>query len=136
MPSPPSRWTLRARLLASVLALFTLVMVATGAVTVLGTGSYLEGELVRDLQSAVGRATARGGMELAPGQSGRMGPVRGPSGAPGGGEQLVLVLASDGAVAGAPGMVTLIVFDDALPALFRATTLNEYVCPAVNPRLL
>ena len=31
MPSPPSRWTLQAKLLASVLALFSVIMLATGA---------------------------------------------------------------------------------------------------------
>ena len=41
MPTAPSRWTLRTKLLASVLALFAVVMLATSALTVLVTRSYL-----------------------------------------------------------------------------------------------
>ena len=52
MPSSPSRWTLRTKLLASVLALFSLVMLATSALTVLETRRYLEAQLVEDLDAA------------------------------------------------------------------------------------
>ena len=59
MPHPPSRWTLRTKLLASVLALFTLVMLATSALTVLETRRYLEIQLAEDLQGATGRELDR-----------------------------------------------------------------------------
>ena len=44
MPPPPSRWTLRTKLLASVLVLFVVVMLATSALTVLETRRYLEAQ--------------------------------------------------------------------------------------------
>ena len=103
MPSPPSRWTLRAKLLASMLALFSIVMLATGALTVLETRRYLEVGLVSDLDAAVGRVD--GGRVVAPGDAdgdGRVGPGRGRGGpgAPGGGSDvLVLGLTPSGAVA-------------------------------------
>ena len=59
MPHPPSRWTLRTKLLASVLALFTVVMLATSALTVLETRRYLETQLAEDLQGATGRELDR-----------------------------------------------------------------------------
>ena len=55
MPTSPSHWTLRAKLLASVLALFTVVMLATSALTVLMTRSYLTTQLGKDLQGASNR---------------------------------------------------------------------------------
>ena len=47
MPTPPSQWTLRTKLLASVLALFTVVMLATSALTVLKTRNYLTTQLAQ-----------------------------------------------------------------------------------------
>ena len=55
MPSPPSRWTLQAKLLASVLALFSVIMLATGALTLLETQRYLERGLVSDLSTVLSR---------------------------------------------------------------------------------
>ena len=60
MPTPPSRWTLRTKLLASVLALFTVVMLATSALTVLETQRYLTAQLVKDLDGAVDRVRTTG----------------------------------------------------------------------------
>ena len=97
MPPPPSRWTLRTKLLASVLVLFTLVMVATGALTVLETRRQLDGQLTRDLQGALARTIDRAGVDAD--GDGREGPPRGPIGAPGGGTTLYLALTPTGAVA-------------------------------------
>ena len=97
MPSPPSRWTLQAKLLASVLALFSVIMLATGALTLLETQRYLERGLVSDLSTVLSRVDVdpdRDGRTL--GQRGR---GDGPAGAPGGGDVLVLGLNADGTVA-------------------------------------
>ena len=106
MPHPPSRWTLRTKLLASVLALFTLVMLATSALTVLETRRYLEIQLAEDLQGATGReldrpANANGMANRNPNanRGTRIAQGRGPVGAPGGGDVLVLGLEPDGTVA-------------------------------------
>ncbi len=96
-PPPPSRWTLRTKLLASVLVLFTLVMVATGALTVLETRRQLDGQLTRDLRGALARTIDRAGVDAD--GDGREGPPRGPIGAPGGGTTLYLALTPTGAVA-------------------------------------
>jgi two-component system, OmpR family, sensor kinase len=102
MPTPPSQWTLRAKLLASVLALFTVVMLATSALTVLMTRSYLTDKLVEDLRGATSRVNdaRRGGFDGD--RDGR--PRGGPIGAPGGGDLLVLALAPDGSVVTAGGV--------------------------------
>ena len=65
MPPRPSHWTLRAKLLASVLALFTVVMLATSALTVLQTRNYLTDQLKDDLRGASSRETEvrRGGFD-------------------------------------------------------------------------
>jgi two-component system, OmpR family, sensor kinase len=109
MPPPPSRWTLRAKLLVSVLALFSVVMLATGALTLLETRRYLEAGLAANLQSAVGRVDDRRGGYLQPGTGavdgdgdGRVAPGRGradQAGAPGFSDVLVLGLTATGAVA-------------------------------------
>ena len=112
MPHPPSRWTLRTKLLASVLALFTVVMLATSALTVLETRRYLEIQLAEDLQGATGRqldrpANANGMANRNPNANAnanankntRIPQGRGPVGAPGGGDVLVLGLEADGTVA-------------------------------------
>jgi two-component system OmpR family sensor kinase len=99
MPPPPSRWTLRTKLLASVLLLFTLVMLATSALTVLETRRYLEAQLVSDLQAAVARVGERGGYaDLADGDGDERAARGGPIGAPGGGDLLVLALTPAGTV--------------------------------------
>ena len=100
MPTSPSHWTLRAKLLASVLALFTVVMLATSALTVLQTRNYLTTQLATDLQGASSRALdpRRGGFD--PDGDGRVAPPRGgPNSTPGGGSALYLVLMPDGSVA-------------------------------------
>ena len=97
MPSPPSRWTLQAKLLASVLALFSVIMLATGALTLLETQRYLERGLVSDLSTVLSRVDVdpdRDGRTLGP-----RGRGDGPAGAPGGGDVLVLGLNADGTVA-------------------------------------
>jgi two-component system OmpR family sensor kinase len=106
MPHHPSRWTLRTKLLASVLALFTVVMLATSALTVLETRRYLETQLAQDLQGATGReldrpANANGmaNRNANANRSARIPQGRGPVGAPGGGDVLVLGLEPDGTVA-------------------------------------
>ncbi len=96
----PSQWTLRTKLLASVLALFTVVMLATSALTVLMTRSYLTTRLATDLQGAGNRAQDfdRGGYDAD--GDGRVAPPRGGrASAPGGGNTLYLVLRPDGSVA-------------------------------------
>jgi two-component system OmpR family sensor kinase len=111
LPSP-SHWTLRAKLLASVLALFTVVMLATSALTVLETRRYLTEQLAGDLTGAVSRVgeSRPGGFD--PDDDGRLPPRRGPIGAPGGGNMLVLVLTADGSVATDLGFVPNAVVND------------------------
>ncbi|GAA4390976.1 HAMP domain-containing sensor histidine kinase [Ornithinibacter aureus] len=96
MPSPPSRWTLRSKLLASMLALFSVIMLATGALTLLETQRYLERGLVSDLSTVLSR------VDVDRDRDGRTLPPRGRGdrpGAPGGGDVLVLGLKADGTVA-------------------------------------
>jgi len=106
MPPPPSRWTLRSKLLASVLALFTVVMLATSALTVLETRRYLDSQLTQDLQNALGRAGDRGGVFDDDGD-GRVPRSGGPPGAPGSDDVLILGLTASGAVATDPRGDTL-----------------------------
>jgi two-component system OmpR family sensor kinase len=110
MPPRPSHWTLRAKLLASMLALFTVVMLATSALTVLQTRNYLTDQLKDDLRGASSRETEvrRGGFD----QDGDGRVPRGPIGAPGGGDQLVLALAPDGSVADVGGLERNAVIND------------------------
>ena len=105
MPIAPSHWTLRAKLLASVLALFTVVMLATSALTVLVTRSYLTARLAEDLRGATIRVddALRGGRDGDDDGDGRVRPG-GPIGAPGGGDLLILVLRPDGSVVDAGGV--------------------------------
>ncbi|GGL36933.1 HAMP domain-containing protein [Phycicoccus endophyticus] len=94
----PSRWTLRTKLIAGVLVLFTVVMLATSALTVLETRRYLEAQLDESLQSALLRAGDRRGVYEDDGD----GPAprrSAPPGAPGGDNVLVLGLTEDGTVA-------------------------------------
>jgi two-component system, OmpR family, sensor kinase len=102
----PSGWTLRTKLLAAVLALFTVVMLATSALTVLETRRYLDSQLTQDLQTALGRAGDRGGVFDDDGD-GRVPRSGGPPGAPGSDDVLVLGLAADGSVATDPRGNTL-----------------------------
>lgn len=100
MPSPPSRWTLRAKLLASMLALFSVIMLATGALTLLETQRYLERGLDSDLSTVLSRVDVdrdRDGRTF--GTRGRGDGPAGAPGAPGGGDVLVLGLNADGTVA-------------------------------------
>lgn len=50
-----SHWTLRAKLVASVLALFTVVMLGTGLATVLAAREFTNRQLITDLESVAGR---------------------------------------------------------------------------------
>ena len=95
----PSRWTLRAKLLASVLALFTVVMLATSALTVIETRRYLTDRLAQDLGIAatrVGDQRVEPAYDNDPDDAQR--PAR-PGGAPGGDRVLALQLTASGAVA-------------------------------------
>lgn len=133
MPPPPSRWTLRSKLLASVLALFTLVMLVTGALTVLETRRYLTEQLAGDLQTAVGRVDDR--REYDSGADGRLAPERrGPVGAPGGGNLLVLGLAPDGTVATTPSGTELnaVVNDDRVDDTLDAAQIATVVAAATS----
>ena len=96
MPHPVSRWTLRAKLLASVLTLLALTMLATGALTLVFTQQYLEKQLAEDLRTSLGRVDDRRGND------GRVPPAGFPGApfrTPGSGDTLVLELSSDGSVA-------------------------------------
>jgi len=100
MSISPSRWTLRTKLLASVLALFTVVMLVTSALTVLETRRYLTAQLEADLTAARGRVDVDHPDGADHDGDGRAEPQRrGPVGAPGGGDVLVLGLTPDGEVA-------------------------------------
>ena len=99
MPPPPSQWTLRSKLLASVLALFTVVMLVTSALTVLETRRYLTQQLEGDLTGAVTRVgdTRPDGFD---GDDDGPPPRRpGRIGAPGGVNMLAVLLNADGSVA-------------------------------------
>ncbi len=98
MPPPPSQWTLRAKLLASVLALFTVVMLATSALTVLETQRYLSQQIESDLNGALGRVGDSRPDGYDSDDDGRLPPHDGPIAAPGGGNLLVLLLNPDGSV--------------------------------------
>ncbi len=95
----PSRWTLRTKLLASVLALFTVVMLGTSALTVLETRRYLTGQLAQDLDSAVSRVGDRR-LGFDPDRDGDHSAP--PPGAPGGDQVLQLTLTPAGTVANDP----------------------------------
>ncbi|PKW26827.1 sensor histidine kinase [Phycicoccus duodecadis] len=106
-PAHPSRWTLRTKLLASVLALFTVVMLATSALTVFETRRYLEAQLAQDLQGALGRVGDRRGIpDLDADVDGRVPPPGVRNGAPGGDKILLLGLTGKGQVATDPGSGT------------------------------
>ena len=110
IPASPSRWTLRAKLLASVLALFTVVMLATSALTVLMTRSYLTTQQANDLRGASNRVQDfRRGFDAD--GDGRV-PRGGPIGVPGGGDLLVLALTPAGSVVTAGGVVQNAVVND------------------------
>ena len=110
MPAAASHWTLRAKLLASVLALFTVVMLATSALTVIMTRSYLTTQLGKDLQGANNRVQDfRRGFD---GDGDGRVPRGGPIGAPGGGDLLILALTPDGSVVTAGGVVQNAVVND------------------------
>ncbi len=71
---PPSTWTLRAKLVASMLALFAVIAIASGALTVLALERYLTNQVDDQLRSSVNR--------FAP-QSGEFQPLRGERRGPG-----------------------------------------------------
>ncbi|MFQ6171284.1 sensor histidine kinase [Oryzobacter sp. R7] len=96
MPHPVSRWTLRTKLLASVLSLLALTMLAVGALTLVFTQQYLERQLAADLQTSLTRVDDRRGGDARVPPAGFPGaPFR----TPGSGDTLVLELTSTGAVA-------------------------------------
>ena len=68
----PAAWTLRSKLVASMVALFVVVSVATGVVTVLALNGFLMGQLDAQLTAQAQRVTERpgpddGGQRLPPG---------------------------------------------------------------------
>jgi two-component system, OmpR family, sensor kinase len=74
---PWSAWTLRAKLVASMLALFTVISVCTGAFTVVALGRQLTGQVDDQLQSSMVRLLSdRRGIDF--GTDGDGGPPRGP----------------------------------------------------------
>ena len=125
MPASPSRWMLRTKLLASVLALFTLVMFATSAIIVLETRRHLEERLVADLRTAVSRVATQGGYgDLDRDGDGDDRPPRGgPISTPGGGNLLVLGLGPDGTVWTNPAglQVNAVVNEDGRDDMLDAT---------------
>ncbi len=89
----PSTWTLRSKLVAGMLALFAVVMPATGALTVLATRQYLTTQLATDLVNASQRVGGFGGRSDRGGDGA-------PAGLPGGNGSSILVLGLvDGGVA-------------------------------------
>ncbi|HYN29079.1 MAG TPA: ATP-binding protein [Dermatophilaceae bacterium] len=89
-PARPSAWTLRTKLVASVVALFLGVMLLTGALTVLASRAYLTAALDRDLVQTVQRL--EGGRRDVDGD----GPGGGPP--PGSGNRMLQVWFRDGQV--------------------------------------
>lgn len=87
----PRTWTLRAQLLTGVLALFALVMMGTGAATVLLIRTYLSHQLSTDLTNAARRL----GPRPSPGPGG---PGVDGGGAPGGGTAVLRLGLSGGKV--------------------------------------
>src|SRR3954469_8491678 len=74
---PWSAWTLRAKLVASMLALFTVLSLATGAFTVVALGRHVTGQVDAQLRSSVVRLLSdRRGIDLGIDTDG--GPPRGP----------------------------------------------------------
>ncbi|MGL5818293.1 MAG: ATP-binding protein [Phycicoccus sp.] len=101
MPAAPSRWTLRAQLLASVLVLSTLVMLATSVFTVLETRRYLTDQLDTDLAETVGRV-AQIAWTVPPGELTAGSSLRDAVDSIVGGDLLVLGIDADGTVAVEP----------------------------------
>ncbi len=88
----PSSWTLRAKLVVGMLALFAVVMPMTGALTVIATQQYLTGQLTNDLRNASQRI---GGFTLPQGR----GSDRAPASLPGSGSSILQLALIDGSVA-------------------------------------
>src|SRR5580765_867780 len=103
----PAGWTLRAKIVASVVALFTVVMLGTGAATVLLTRDYLTTKLTQDLDGATGRLTGTAGPR-------DHDPYGGPAPVPGGGDpsSLLILGIQDGAVVSVNGTLLNRVVND------------------------
>ncbi|MEI2779092.1 MAG: HAMP domain-containing sensor histidine kinase [Tetrasphaera sp.] len=103
MPPPASRtpgrfrpvrsWTLRAKLVASMVALFLAISLGTGAMIVLATRQYLSHQVDLDLLQVAKRSY---GVDDDDGQRGHSGPP------PGGGSAVLSLAVRDGAVVGGP----------------------------------
>jgi two-component system OmpR family sensor kinase len=93
----PGTWTLRTQVLASVLALFTAVMLASGVATILLTRDHLTNQLTADLTNAASRV---GGGPIDPH---RHDGDDGPAGLPGGGAAILRLGLHGGAIAIGPG---------------------------------
>ena len=126
---------LRTKLLASVLILFTLVMVTTSALVVLETRSHLEDRLAEDLRTAVARVGAQGDYgDLARDGDGDRPPRGGPIGAPGGGNLLVLGLTPGGTVWTERGLqVNAVVNQDGEDDTLDATQVTALARAGIGP---
>ena len=91
----PRNWTLRAKLVASMIALFLAVSLGTGAMVVLATRQYLAGQVDAELTATAQRA-AFGRHGFDPDGDDRHGPPGAPGGLPGtGGTVLQLLVKND-----------------------------------------
>jgi two-component system OmpR family sensor kinase len=88
-PAPPSAWTLRTKLVASMVVLFLTIMLGTGAITILASRAYLTGQLDSDLVQTAKRLDGGRGDD-------DDGPRGGPP--PGGGDRVLQVWIRDGQV--------------------------------------
>ena len=94
----PASWTLRAKLVASMVALFLLVSIGTGALIVFATSSYLSRQLDNELTQTATRVDDFGRLGRRPG--GDDGDDDGPHAAlPGGGGSVLRLVVTDGVVA-------------------------------------
>ncbi len=88
----PSAWTLRAKLVASMVLLFLLVSAATGTLIVLATQQYLTRQVDQDLRNTVNRSVDRDGDNHREGGIGPIGPP------PGGGNAVLTLAVRNGVV--------------------------------------
>jgi two-component system, OmpR family, sensor kinase len=92
----PNSWTLRSKLVASMLVLFTAISIVTGAATVVFLGRYLNGQADQSLQQSISRIVRSPGQPPSPGGS-RRGP---------GDEGLTAYISSNTSVIATSGVAT------------------------------
>lgn len=88
----PSSWTLRAKLVASMVLLFLTVSVATGTLIVVATQQYLTRQVDQDLRKTVSRSTDHDGDNHREDGNGPIGPP------PGGGNAVLTLAVKNGTV--------------------------------------